>query len=106
MVQAVLQVTGLPEAPLDASAQFHAQQVPIARELLGGDIDALAIVFPRGGKLHQGWQLAMIQSLAREAAPKRVNGVVGGGSDSTAEATDWLASSDGITGQLLSLQSG
>ena len=106
MVQAVLHATGLPEAPLDAAARFHSEQVPIALKMLDGTIDALAIVFPSGGKPHQDWQLAVVQALAREAAPKRVNGVVGGGIDTVHATTDWLASAAGITGQLLSVETG
>ena len=49
-------------------------------------------------------QRAGVQALARELAPKRVNGVIGDGLDATDEVTDWLAQADGVTGQLLAVE--
>jgi hypothetical protein len=103
-VQAVLHATDLPETPLDAAARFFAEQVPMARTLLDGDVDALVVVFAAAGKPYRGWQLAAVQALAREAAPKRVNGVAGGAAGSIDGAIAWLALAPGITGQLLSLE--
>ena len=115
MAQTVIAMFDLPDAPLDAAASFYAENVSMARELLSGEaalpglaeeLDALAFVFPSAGKEHQGWRLAAIQALAREAAPKRVNGVVGDDRDAIDETTAWLAAAPGITGQLLSVQTG
>ena len=114
MAQTVIATSALPEAPLDAAAYFHAEHVPMARGLLSGEaalpaprqaaeLDALAIVFPSAGKEHQGWRLAAIQALAREAAPKRVNGVVGDDQSAIDRTTAWLAEAPGITGQLLAV---
>ena len=104
MAQVVLDVSGLPGDPLDAARHFHVMQVPMARDLLSeSDIDALAIVFESAGKPHQGWQLAVVQALAREAAPKRVNGLAGGKDEAIIEALGWLAKAPGITGQLLAV---
>lgn len=119
MAQTVIQMIDLPDDPLDAAAHFLSEHVPLARDLLknglprfpgaAGDapeLDALAFVFPPAGKEHQGWRLAAIQALAREAAPRRVNGVVGPDSDEVDQIAEWLADAPGITGQLLSLQTG
>jgi len=115
MGQLVVQTFALPDSPLDAAAHFLAELVPLAREALQGggpkqwpgpglkEVDALAIVFPPAGKEHYGWRLAVVQELAREAAPKRVNGVVGDHPRAIDEATDWLANAPGITGQLLAV---
>jgi len=100
MGQAVLRVEGLPEAPLDAAAQFHACYLPQARSALEG-ADALALVFAAAGKPHYGWRLSAVQELAREAAPARVNAVAGDDHAAVCETLDWLASAPGITGQLL-----
>jgi hypothetical protein len=111
MAQVVLQPSYLPDGPLEAAARFYAEEIPLLRKLLeheaaenGEAVDALMIVFPVAGKPHQGWQLAVIQSLARELAPLRVNGLTGGGADALQQATQWLAAAPGITGQLLSVQ--
>jgi hypothetical protein len=115
MAQMVIATLALPDAPVEAAAHFYAEHVPMARDLLSGEaalpglaeeLDALAFVFPSAGKEHQGWRLAAIQALAREAAPKRVNGVIGDDRDAIDETTDWLAAAPGITGQLLSVQTG
>lgn len=63
----------------------------------------LAIVFPSAPYDHRGWRLSAVQDLAREAAPGRVNGVVGDDRDAIAATVDWLASSPGVTGQLLAV---
>ena len=116
MAQTVIHVLDLPDEPLDAAAQFHSEQVPLARGLLKNgssrllgasedllELDALAFVFAPAGKEHQGWRVAVIQALAREAAPKRVNGVVGPDSGAVDRTTDWLAEAPGITGQVLAV---
>jgi hypothetical protein len=115
----------LPDAPLDAAAHFHSEHVPVVRRMLKNewsqipgileqavhstvetDIDALAFIFPPAGKDHQGWRLAAIQGLAREAAPKRVNGIVGDDLDAIDSTINWLAEAPGITGQLLAVEPG
>jgi hypothetical protein len=102
MGQAVLRVEGLPENALDAAARFHAHDVPRSRELLR-DAQALALVLAPARYDHHGWRLAAVQDLAREAAPKRVNAVVGDDERAIAEALAWLSAAPGITGQLLAV---
>ena len=111
MAQVVLQLSYLPDGPLEAAAHFYADEIPLLRRLLeyeaaekGEAVDALMIVFPVAGKPHQGWQLAVVQSLARELAPLRVNGLTGGGAATILQTTEWLASAPGVTGQLLSVE--
>jgi len=105
MVQAVLRVAVLPEAPLDAAAAFHAGQVPAARSLLA-EADSLVLVFRPASHEHRGWRLAAVQALAREAAPRRVNGVAGDDEAAIAETQAFLERAPGVTGQLLSLEDG
>lgn len=112
----VLHMFDLPDAPLDAAAHFFSEHLPLARDLLKEgankrlpgpglpeEIDAIAFVFPSAGKEHHGWRLAVIQELAREAAPKRVNCIAGDDLDAIDEAIKWLASAPGITGQLFAV---
>jgi len=103
MGQAVLRVEGLPDGALDAAAAFHAEWLSRAREALA-ESDALALVFPGAAYDHRGWRLAAVQDLAREAAPKRVNGVVGDEERAVGTTLDWLAQAPGITGQLLAAE--
>jgi short chain dehydrogenase-like protein len=100
MVQAVLRVAGLPDAPLDAAAAFHAEHLPQARALLA-DADTLVLVFQPAGHAHRAWRLAAVQELAREAAPKRVNGIAGADEAAVGETLAFLEAAPGVTGQLL-----
>jgi len=102
MGQAVLSVEGLPSSALDAAAKFHTHDLPNAREALER-ADALAVVFAPAPYDHRGWRLAAVQDLAREAAPKRVNGVVGNDGQAIADTLAWLAHAPGVTGQLLAV---
>jgi hypothetical protein len=104
MGQAVLEAGGLPPAPLDAAAAFHADHLPRARALLAGGAD-LAIRFDPADHKHRGWRLAIVQELAREAAPgARVNGVEGDDSAATRQVIGWLEGAPAITGQVLAVQ--
>lgn len=105
MGQAVLRVAGLPEPPLDAAAMFHAEHLPRARSALA-EADALVVVFDPAGHAHRGWRLAAVQELAREAAPKRVNAVVGQDEPAFAEALAYLEAAAGVTGQLFAIDAG
>jgi hypothetical protein len=104
--------------PADDAAHFYSTLMPMARKFLSGEkppsdvglkgeLDAIAFIFPFGGKEHEGWQRAAIQTLAREAAPKRVNGVIGddrngiNAMNAIDAVADWLANAPGITGQVL-----
>lgn len=100
----VLRVAGLPAAPLDAAAAFHARWLARARAELAQGCD-LALVFPPAAHSHHGWRLAMVQELAREAAPLRVNALVGEAGGALAGMLGWLAGAGAVTGQVLTVES-
>lgn len=102
MAQAVLRVEGLPEGALDAAAAFYGDWFSKVRQALT-ESDAVALVFAAAPYDHRGWRLAAIQDLAREAAPRRVNGVAGDDGAAIGVTIDWLAQAPGITGQLLAV---
>lgn len=99
---ALLRVEGLPQGVLEAAAQFHADVLPKVRVALaaGGD---LVLVFPPADYTHKGWRLAVVQQLARDFAPVRVNAVTSGDETAIAAAMAYLADAPGVTGQLLAL---
>ncbi len=87
----------LPDAPLDAAAAFHARILPEARHAAGSDI---VLLFDPADHTHERWRTAAVEELAREAAPCRVNGAVGGSSDTVQAICDYLQNAPGVTGQL------
>lgn len=101
MGQAVLRVEGLPASPLDAAEAFYEAWMPQARA--SARTEDTVIVFPSAAPDHRNWRLAAVQDLAREAAPKRVNGIVGDDDEAVAATFHWLASAPGVTGQLLAV---
>jgi len=101
----VLRIEGLPPSALDAAAAFHAGYLPQARALLGGEVEALALVFPEASRDHAGWRRAAVADLARAAAPKRVNAIAGEDPAAIEETLAWLAQAPGVTGQLLPVNS-
>ncbi len=104
MADRVIRIHDLPDLPLNAAHRFHAGYVgDIRDDLRGRPGQNVVIVFEGAGKQHRGWQLAAVQDLAREAAPDRVNAVVGGDEQGIAQTLAWLAQAPGITGQLLPL---
>jgi hypothetical protein len=102
MGQAVLRVEGLPEGALEAARAFHAEWLSRARQALAAS-EALVLVFAAAAYDHRGWRLAAIQDLAREAAPKRANGIVGDDEQAISTAIEWLTHAPGVTGQLLAV---
>ena len=98
---ASIDATTLPAAALEAAAEFYRDIVPQVREADRGN---RAILFARAEYTHAAWRLAAIQSLARELAPDRVNGVViditETGWAGARELLDYLALAPGITGQI------
>ena len=88
---------GLPDSPLDAAAEFHAAIVPQVRAEPGD----VVLAFDPADHSHGAWRLAAIQELAREAAPRRVNAVVGPAGAAQAAVLEYLANAPGVTGQML-----
>jgi hypothetical protein len=97
----VLNLAPLPQDALGASACFHADFLPHAMAAQGD----LLLVFPPADHTHRAWRLAAVEGLARAKAPLRVNAVAGDGEASVAAATAFLAQAQGLTGQLLPLDS-
>lgn len=102
MAQATYRVAGLPDGPIDAARHFYASEVTAARAALEGG-DALVLVFAPADHSHRAWRLAAVQDLAREAAPKRVNGIAGADETAIASALAYLEGARGVTGQLLAV---
>ncbi|HSG33050.1 MAG TPA: hypothetical protein VLA37_00840 [Sphingomonadaceae bacterium] len=100
----LVRATGLPDGPLDAAAAFHERILPDIRGDLDG-VEHIVVVFDAADHAHEDWRLAAIRGLARDAAPCRVNGVVGllDASQAMAESIRFLDDSPGITGQLFAL---
>jgi hypothetical protein len=94
----IVRVGPLPDRAIEAAAAFYATPLPSGQDL--------ALIFPPAPYDHRAWRLAAVQDLARGAAPARVNGVVGSDEDAIAATLAWLEQAPGVTGQLLSAQSG
>ena len=105
-----------PASSLDAANHFHREIVPQVRETLDPDsafwreagevpqaLDAAILVLPPADHTHAAWRLAAVQELAREAAPARINAVVGLADEDVAEAVDYLRDAPGVTGQVLTV---
>ncbi|MFM5885080.1 MAG: Rossmann fold domain-containing protein [Novosphingobium sp.] len=93
-----LDVTGLPDDPLAAAAQFYSKVMPG----IGGEGD-LALVFPAADHTHRAWRLAAVEGLARARVPGRINALSGGSPATVAAAVAYLAAAPGVTGQYLPL---
>lgn len=104
MVGGFVDAKGLPEQPLDAAAEFYERIVPSLRNSTTASSD-LIIVFDPADHTHDKWRQAAIQDLAREAAPCRINAVVGSRENlqGTAQTIQYLHDAPGITGQILTV---
>ena len=100
---ALFRVGKLPDAATAASAAFHAEVLPEIARVLAGIPDHLVIVFPPADHAHRAWRLAVVQSLAREKVPLRINAVESDDDAAIAAAHSYLARAEGLTGQLLPL---
>ena len=102
---ALLRVDPLPAEPLAASARFHAEVLPdVLAQLARGE--DLTLVFLPAAHDHRGWRLALVQGLAREHAPLRINAVAGSDETAISAAAAYLATAQGVTGQYLALDGG
>jgi len=104
----LFRVTGLPDEPLAAAAHFHSRILPdvLARFGPPHPEHGIVLAFPQADHTHRAWRLAVIQGLAREHAPSRVNAVAGGTEAAIAATLEWLARAPGVTGQYWSLDAG
>lgn len=99
-----VRVTGLPAAPLDAAAAFHAEWLPrIRSELAASQDESSVLVFPPADHSHRGWRLAAVQELARDVAPRRINALAGDSEAGLSAGRVLLDECKGITGQLLAI---
>ncbi len=95
----------LPDAALVAAARFYAVELPVIAGKLHGDSADLTLIFLSADHAHHAWRLAAIQDLARQYAPRRINALVSTDETAIAAALAYLAEAQGITGQLLMLDS-
>ena len=63
----------------------------------GNDV---VMLFDPADHTHLHWRKAAVEELAREAAPCRVNGAVGGSSGDMKALCEYLDNAPGVTGQL------
>lgn len=89
-----------PDDALDAASAFHTEVLPRLRALPDA---VITCVFPEAGHGHADWRRAAIQSLARELAPRRINGIASDDEAAIAAAEAYLGAADGVTGQYLPL---
>lgn len=96
-----MRIGPLSEEAVAAATQFHSEWLPrIAAERSRGK--DLVIAFAAADHTHRAWRLAIVQGLAREWAPLRVNAVAGDAA-AVAAAEHYLAGAPGVTGQYLEL---
>ena len=99
----VLRVGVLPQKPVEASAEFQARILPSVLAELAKAPPHLVLLFDPAGPDHHGWRLAIVQNLAREYTPVRVNGLAGSDEAAISAAIRYLDRAEGITGQLLAI---
>ena len=96
---AVYEVEALPDAALAAAALFHANHLPLIEIALATLDETLTIVFSPADHTHRGWRLAVVQELARQYAPLRINAVSGDNDAAISAAVNSLEIAEGVTGQ-------
>ena len=98
----LLRVGVLPGEPLAASAHFYSAVLPRARaELERGE--TVTLVFAPADHTHRAWRLAVVQGLARQYAPVRINALASNDEKAIAAALAYLETAEGVTGQYLPL---
>jgi hypothetical protein len=88
----------LGQPALAAAARFHAEVLP---NLPAGP--DLTLVFEPADHTHTGWRRAVVQQLAREHAPRRINAIASDDPAAIESACRWLETAPGVTGQYLPL---
>lgn len=100
---ALYRVGPQPLGALAASARFHAEDLPRVQALLTKGEGDLVVLFAPADHTHRAWRLAVVQQLARENAPIRINALESVDEAAVAAALSWLDRAPGVTGQLLPL---
>lgn len=88
--------------PVAEAAEFYRSHIAPIQQL-AEEHDCVTVIFGGSDKARTVWRRAAIESLAREQAPKRINGISGGQQDRIMATSRYLASAHGITGQVLLL---
>ena len=100
MTAHLIAARGLPANPVDAARVFASEMAPEVREKAAS---GCIIIFDHADHTHAKWRLAMVQELAREATPARINAVVGNDGEGIAQVQTYLDGAPGITGQVFTL---
>lgn len=88
---------GLPDDPLDAASAFASDHLPRLRSF---GRHSTHIWFDPADHTHDSWRKAMVEELARAAAPGRINAVVGADAEAVRRVLDYLDKARGVTGQM------
>lgn len=102
---ALFRVGPLPADPMAAAAAFHADVQPRLIATLDAAAGPVTLVFAPADHAHREWRMAAVAMLARARAPQRVNAVESGYEPAIAAAAAYLAGAEGVTGQVLPLDS-
>ncbi len=95
----------LPADPMAAAAAFHADVQPRLMAALEQGAGPLTLVFAPADHTHREWRVAAVAMLARAHAPQRINAIESGDEPAIAAAAAYLAAAQGVTGQVLPLDS-
>lgn len=98
-----LPVGPLPDDPLAAAANFHADWLPRVIAMLDSGEPLVTLVFAPAGLSHAGWREAAVQLLARERSPARINAICGDDPAAIGATASFIAKAPGLTGQYLVL---
>lgn len=95
----------LPADPMAAAAAFHADVQPRLLAALDPGGEPVTLVFAPADHPHREWRVAAVAMLARACAPQRINAIESGDEPAIAAAAAYLAAAQGVTGQVLPLDS-
>lgn len=101
----LLRVGPLPDDPLTAAAQFHAEVLPRLMAALDEGVPVLTLVFEPAGHPHRAWREAAIQTIARTRAPARINAIAADDESAITATEAFIMAAPGLTGQYLALDS-
>lgn len=99
----LVRVGSLPGSAVEAAVAFHGDALAHVLAAIAEGTEGVTLVFPPADHTHRGWRLALVQGLAREHAPLRINAVASDEEAAIAAAGDYLARAPGVTGQYFAL---
>ena len=97
----VVRISSLPEAAINAAAEFHVKWLPEICAKLDAAKGGLILVLSKTPYDHDDWRHAAVRDLARAYAPKRVMMVAGTDDGAIADTLAYVADAPGVTGQYL-----